>query len=94
MTRTHGFSSLEVTDHFNKRYERLQPNAQRNCDKAVSQLLETPLRPGLQFKPIQPRKKYWEARPNRGDRLIVRPDGDRAILIDIVDHDDLGKYGT
>lgn len=87
------FEALEATERFDDAYADLEPAQQRQCDKAVRLLLEDPSHPGLGFKPIEPAKIYYEARINRRDRLIVRPEGDTAWLLDVVEHDDIGRYG-
>jgi len=51
-----------------------------------------PLSPGLHFKPIRPSNRYWEARINRGDRLILYPEGAEAYVMDIVTHDEIKKW--
>jgi hypothetical protein len=47
----------------------------------------------MRVKPIQSEKYYDEARINDGDRLIHRIDGGKVWIVDIVSHDDIGKYG-
>jgi hypothetical protein len=48
---------------------------------------------GLRVKPIQPEKYYFEARINRGDRIIFRVEAGTVYFVDIVKHDDIGRYG-
>lgn len=87
------FAHLEFTRQLERAYRRLQPRVQRQCDKAVGHLFANPGHPGLNVKPILPAKVYWEARINVGDRLIFRPEGDTAYLMDIVTHDEISRYG-
>jgi Txe/YoeB family toxin of Txe-Axe toxin-antitoxin module len=49
--------------------------------------------PGLRLKPIEPEKFYSEARINSGDRLIYRVEGGKLWVVDVVSHDDIGRYG-
>lgn len=93
MTRARGFKRLEITAQFEKSYRKLGPATQKQCDAAVTQLLEEPPRPGLHLKPILPSKQFWEARLNKGDRIILLPKGEVAFLIDVVKHDEIAKYG-
>ncbi len=48
---------------------------------------------GLRVKPIQPEKYYFEARISSGDRIIFRVEGGTIYFIDVVKHDDIGRYG-
>jgi hypothetical protein len=48
---------------------------------------------GLHVKPIQPDKHYLEARINSGDRIVFRVEGGTLFFIDVVKHDDIGRYG-
>jgi mRNA-degrading endonuclease RelE of RelBE toxin-antitoxin system len=84
MTRTRGFKQLELTRQFEKSYAKLGPETQKQCDEAVAQLLEPVPRPGLHLKPILPSKQFWEARLSKGDRLILLPQGEVAVVIDVV----------
>lgn len=56
-------------------------------------LIKQEANPGLRIKPIQPHKFYREARINRGDRIVFRLEGDIIYFIDVVEHDDIKKYG-
>ena len=48
--------------------------------------------PGLNVKPILPDKRYLEARIGSGDRIIFRVEQDAVFFVDIVKHDDIGRY--
>ena len=87
------FSQLVLTKTFDKAYAGLAQPIQKQCDKAIRFLIQNPSHNSLRFKPIEPAKKYWEASINMGDRLIIRPDGDVAYLMDVVTHDGISKYG-
>ena len=48
---------------------------------------------GLNVKPILPDKHYYEARISSGDRIVCRMEGTTIYFIDVVKHDDIGRYG-
>ena len=87
------FEHLEFTDRFDKSYRSLSPPVQKQCKKALGFLLSNPDHPALNLRPVLPAKIYWEARINRPNRIVIRPDRDTAHLIDVVDHDEIGKWG-
>ena len=87
------FKELDYTPRFGDSYQALQSQAQKQCDKALGFLLDNPGHPGLNLKPIHPAKVYWEVRINQGDRLIIRPAGPVAHVIDVVTHDQISKWG-
>lgn len=74
-------------------YARLTAQQQKQVDKVVIELLKGSTAPGLRIKPIQPGKRYHETRANQGDRVIFQLSGDVLIFVDIVTHDDIGRYG-
>ncbi|MBA2671319.1 MAG: hypothetical protein H0U67_13170 [Gemmatimonadetes bacterium] len=47
----------------------------------------------MRIKPIEPEKYYHEARINEGDRLVFRIESETVWFVDVVEHDDIGKYG-
>ena len=49
--------------------------------------------PGLNVKPILPDKYYLEARISSGDRIVFRMQDDTMYFLDMVKHDDIGRYG-
>lgn len=49
--------------------------------------------PGLNVKPILPDEHYLEARISSGDRIVFRFDQGAILFLDIVKHDDIGRYG-
>jgi hypothetical protein len=49
--------------------------------------------PGMRIKPIEPDKYYREARINDGDGTISREDTGTVLLVGVVPHEDIGKYG-
>ncbi len=73
---------------------RLSAALQGQCEATLEALVEEPLRPGLHLKPILPSKRYWEARINRADRLILLPQGHVAYVMDVLTHDEIDKWGT
>jgi hypothetical protein len=50
--------------------------------------------PGLKLKPILPDKHYLEARISSGDRIVFRQEQDAIFFIDVINHDDIGRYGS
>ena len=48
---------------------------------------------GLNVKPILPDKHYLEARISSGDRIVFRLELGAIFFIDVVKHDDIGRYG-
>jgi len=87
------FDELDFTEQFDDSYQDLQGRVQKQCDNALGFLRTNPDHPSLNLKPIQPSKIYWEAMVNRGDRLIIRPDGATAHVMDVVTHDNISKWG-
>jgi hypothetical protein len=48
--------------------------------------------PGMNVKPILPDKHYLEARISSGDRIVFRLDQGALFFVDVVTHDDIGRY--
>lgn len=48
---------------------------------------------GLNTMPILPDKHYLEARISSGDRVVFRIQDDAIFFLDVVKHDDIGRYG-
>ena len=48
---------------------------------------------GLNVQPILPDKYYSEARISSGDRIIFRREPGTIVFLDVVKHDDIGRYG-
>lgn len=93
MTRARPYSRLEFTTRFDRSYQRLGAELQQRCDRALEQLLADPIAPGLHLKPIRPSNKFWEARINRGHRIILLPVGGMAYAMDVVTHDEIATWG-
>lgn len=87
------FDKIVFTDSFDDAFRALPSSKKKQCRKAIRLLKEDPSYPGLGFKPIKPAGIYWEARINRPDRLVIRPDGDTAYLVAVTDHDNLNRWG-
>jgi len=49
--------------------------------------------PGINVKPILPEKHYLEGRISSGDRIVFRVEGRSIFFMDVVGHDDIGRYG-
>jgi hypothetical protein len=86
--RRHAF----FTDRWRRTVGKLSAERLAGCERAVLRLLDELNRPGLRVKPILPDKYYFEARIDRGDRIIFRIDGETIFFIDVVTHDDIGRY--
>ncbi|MEO8578245.1 MAG: hypothetical protein ABI556_16160 [Gemmatimonadales bacterium] len=84
--------NAEFTERWKESYQSLQLPEQNGVDKVVIALLKQKPTPGMRVKPIEPDKYYFEARINDGDRLIHRTDEGTIYFIDIVTHDDIGRY--
>lgn len=82
---------------FSERWERsfrsLDTERRAGCIKAVLALISGRTTPGLRIKPILPERYFLEARIDRGDRIIFRIEGEAISFIDVVKHDDIGRYG-
>jgi hypothetical protein len=76
-----------------KSYAALLHDRQKGADKVAIALIKQEITPGMRIKPVEPEKYYNEARINDADRLIFRIEGGSVWFVDIVVHDDIGKYG-
>ena len=93
MSRARAFKTLHITERFNRSFLKLAPEVQAQCADALEQLIAEPLAPGLHLKPIRPSNRFFEARINRSDRLILLPEpGGVAVVVDVVSHDDIGRW--
>src|SRR5215213_2367138 len=93
MARKHPFLDAQFSEQWKESYQRLQHAQQHSIDKVVMALLKQQATPGMRIKPIEPEKYFYEARINDGDRLIHRVHGGTVYFVDIVTHDEIGKYG-
>ena len=93
MARKQLFLNAEFSERWKESYQRLQSSQQQGVDKVIMALLKQQPTPGMRVKPIEPDKYHSEARINDGDRLIHRTHGGTVYFIDIVSHDDIGKFG-
>jgi len=92
VARAQRFLDAEFSEPFKVAYAALQADQQKGVDKTVMALLKQQTTPGTRVKPIEPDKYYYEARVNDGDRLIHRQEGQRLLFVDVVAHDEIGKY--
>jgi hypothetical protein len=74
-------------------YARLPSDRQASCDRAAMALIKGSDAGGLSVKPILPDKHYSEARISSGDRIVFRLEGGTIYFMDVVKHDDIGRYG-
>lgn len=93
MSRKQQFLSANFSDQWQKSYKKLQQDQCKGVDKAVLALIKGEITSGLRVKPIEPSKYYHEARANDGDRVIHRISDGAVYFVDIVAHDDIGRYG-
>ncbi len=82
--RARAFKALVVTKRFEKSFRRLGSESQEQCRDALEQLIQEPPAPGLHLKPIRPNNTFWEARLNSGDRIVLLPEGDSAVVMDVI----------
>jgi hypothetical protein len=71
----------------------LAPDRQASCDRIVMALIKGSDSAGLNVKPILPDKHYLEGRISSGDRMVFRVEGSTIYFMDVVKHDDIGRYG-
>ena len=93
MARKKEFSGAEFSDRFKESYACLSHDRQKGADKVILALMKQEITPGMRIKPIEPEKYYNEARINAGDRLVHRIEGGKVWIVDVVSHDDIGRYG-
>lgn len=93
MARKQEFLGAEFSNRFKESYAELSHDRQKGADKVILALMKQEPTPGMRIKPIEPEKYYCEARVNHGDRLVYRVDGGRVWIVDVVVHDDIGRYG-
>jgi hypothetical protein len=91
--RNKGFLAAQWSRRWSKTYGALSHDRQKGTDKVAIALIEQEPTPGMRVKPIEPEKYYCEARINDGDRLVFRIDGGAVWFVDVVDHDDIDRYG-
>lgn len=93
MARKATFLGAEWSGRFAESYPRLSHDRQKGVDKVALALIKQEVTPGMRLKPIEPEKYYNEARINDGDRLVFRIEDGRVWFVDVVAHDDIGRYG-
>lgn len=93
MARKQTFLAAEWSESWKESYARLSADRQTACDEAAIALIKQVDSSGLRIKPIHPDKYYLEARINSGDRIVFRIEEGTISFMDIVHHDDIGRYG-
>jgi hypothetical protein len=93
MARRQTFLGAEWSVRFKESYAKLSTERQKGSDKVALALMKQEITPGMRIKPIEPEKFYSEARINDGDRLIFRIEDGKVWFIDVVPHDEIGRYG-
>jgi len=87
------FVDIVFAPKFKKSYAIYQEREQDRIDELVMALSKGVSTPGMRIKPIEPEKYYYEARVNDGDRVIFRIENETLLVVDVVSHDLIGKYG-
>lgn len=93
MVRKRSFLGAEWSRRWDKSYRKLTHEQQKGVDKVVMALIRQQPTPAMRVKPVEPEKYYNEARINDGDRIIHRIEAGKVWFVDIVVHDDIGRYG-
>ncbi|HKI05094.1 MAG TPA: hypothetical protein VKK31_24150 [Thermoanaerobaculia bacterium] len=93
MARKQTFLSATWSESWQESYAKLSSERQAACDEAAIALIKQTQSSGLRVKPIHPEKHYLEARINSGDRIVFRLEKGTIFFVDIVHHDDIGRYG-
>jgi hypothetical protein len=93
VARKKPFLGAEWSKRWDRSYQGLGHEQQKGVDKVVIALLKQQPTPGMRIKPVEPEKYYNEARANDADRVIHRIEGGKVWFVDIVGHDDIGRYG-
>ena len=81
------------TDQWWEGYAQLAADRQASCDRAAMALIKGTDTPGLNVKPILPDKHYLEGRISSGDRIAFLVEGSTIYFMDVVKHDDIGRFG-
>lgn len=93
MTRRPPVRAAVWTEQWWQSYERLPADRQASCDRAAIALIKGSDAHGLNVKPILPDKHYLEGRISSGDRIVFRVEAGTVFFMDVVQHDDIGRYG-
>ena len=93
MARKQPFLVAFWSEQWKESYASLLTDRQTSCDRAAMALIKRDFPPGLRVKPILPDKHYLEARIASGDRIVFRTEEGTIYFVDVVSHDDIGRYG-
>jgi len=93
VARRQTFFTAWFSPGFAESYAALPADLQERCDETIMALVKGLAPPGLRVKPIHPDKYYNEARISSGDRIVFRVEGGQIDFVDVVKHDDIGRYG-
>ena len=93
MARKQTFLDVEWSDDWRESYARLPTDRKESCDRAAMELIKRQFSPGLRIKPILPDKYFMEARISGGDRIVFRVQEERIVFVDVISHDEIGRYG-
>jgi len=93
MLRRQVFLTAHWSEKWQTTYPGLAPDRQVSCDRAMVALIKRQDFPGLRVKPILPDKYYLEARISSGERIVFRVEQGTILFVDVVPHDEIGRYG-
>lgn len=90
--RAKGFLAAEFSPRWIRSYDGLSQEQKKGTDRVILALIKRETTPGMRIKPVEPEKYYYEARINDADRLIHRTEDGVVRFIEVVGHDDIGRY--
>jgi hypothetical protein len=93
MIRRQVFLTAHWSEKWQMSYPALSPDRQSSCDRAMVALIKRQDSPGLRIKPILPDKFFLEARISSGERIVFRIEGGAIFFVDVIAHDEIGRYG-
>jgi Txe/YoeB family toxin of Txe-Axe toxin-antitoxin module len=88
-----GFLGAAWSRRWAKAYAALSVDQKKGTDKVVIALIKQEPTPGMRVKPIEPDKYFYEARINDGDRLVFLVEDGKVWFVEVIAHDDIGRYG-
>lgn len=81
---------LSVEETYLIALKSLPPDRQRGANAALGKFMRSPELPSLRFRPLEGRPGYFIINPARGDRIILRKEGDdQFAAIDVGPHDNV-----
>lgn len=81
---------LTIEAGFEAGLKSLPPDRRKAAGRALLKFTEEPGLPSLRFRPLVGRLGYFIINPTRGDRIILRKDGDDLYAaVDLGPHDNV-----